>query len=46
MSKDRQDHDGINETKNKHSKHNTSQKTKAGITRNLQKQVSLGAPEG
>ena len=36
-SEDRQDHGQQNETKDKHTTHNTTLKTKAGITRTLQK---------
>ena len=36
-SEDRQDHSQQNETKDKHRKHNTTLKTKAGVTRTLQK---------
>ena len=36
-SKDRQDHDKQNETIDKYRTHNTSLKTKAGITLTLQK---------
>ena len=44
---DRQDHGQQNETKYKHRTHNTTLKTKAGVTRTLQKtRMSSGAPEG
>ena len=36
-SVDRQDHGKQNETKDKHRTHNTALKTKAGVTRTLQK---------
>ena len=36
-SEDRQDHGQPNEMIEKHKKHNTSLKTKAGVTRTLQK---------
>ena len=36
-SEDRKDHGQQNETKDKHRTHNTSLKTKAGVTRTLQK---------
>ena len=36
-SEDREDHGQQNETKEKHRTHNTTLKTKAGITRTLQK---------
>ena len=36
-SEDRQDHGQQNETKDKHRAHNTTLKTKAGVTRTLQK---------
>ena len=36
-SADRQDHDQQNETKDKHRTHNTTLKTKAGLTQTLQK---------
>ena len=36
-SEDRQDHGQQNETKDKHRTHNTTLKTKAGVTRTLQK---------
>ena len=36
-SRDRQDHVKQNETKDKHVTHNTTLKTKAGVTRTLQK---------
>ena len=36
-SEDRQDHGQQNETKDKHRTHNTMLKTKAGVTRTLQK---------
>ena len=36
-SEDRQDHGQQNETKDKHTTHNTTLKTKAGVTRTLQK---------
>ena len=32
LSEDRQDHGQQNETKNKHTTHNTTLKTKAGVT--------------
>ena len=35
-SEDRQDHDQQNETKDKHRTHNTTLKTKPGVTRTLQ----------
>ena len=37
MSEDRQDHGQQNEMKDKHRTHNTTLKTKAGVTRTLQK---------
>ena len=37
-SEDRQDHGQQNETKDKYRTHNTTLKTKAGVTRTLQKQ--------
>ena len=37
MSEDEQDHGQQNETKDKHRTHNTTLKTKAGVTRTLQK---------
>ena len=37
-SEDRQDHGEQNETKDKHRPHNTTLKTKAGVTRTLQNQ--------
>ena len=36
-SEDRQDHGQHNETKDKHRTHNTTLKTKVGVTRTLQK---------
>ena len=36
-SEDRQDHGQQNETKDKHRTHNTSLKTKAGVTRTIKK---------
>ena len=46
-SEDRQNHGKQNETKDKHRTHDTTMKTKAGVTRTLQKtRVSSGAPEG
>ena len=36
-SEDRQEHGEQNETKDKHRTHNTTLKTKAGVTRTLQK---------
>ena len=45
-SEERKDHGQQNQTKDKHGTHSTTQKTKAGVTRNLQKtRVSLGAPQ-
>ena len=42
-SEDGQDHGQQNETKDKHRTHNTTLKTKAGVS---QTRVSSGAPEG